>query len=342
MEDLVRKSIAGLCAIAALLSAPEVASAEEVNIYSYRQEFLIRPFLDKFTAKTGIKVNVVFARKGMAKRIEAEGVNTKADAILTVDISRLKRHADKGLLREIKSKALDKNIPAHFLDPKGRWVGLSKRVRVLAVSKDRVKPGAITRYEDLADPKWKGKLCSRKGSHVYNRALLASIIAHHGEAKAEAWAIGLVANLARKPQGNDRAQAKAIFQGVCDIAVMNHYYFGKMKFNKKKKAQQKWAKAIRLVFPNQGDRGTHVNISGAGVTKHAKNAGNAVKLIEFLSGDEAQFMYAERNFEYPIRDGVKVSPEVDSWGRFKDDDLPLAKIADLSPAAQKIIDRVGW
>lgn len=340
----MEKSLTAIFAAASAVSALGAgeALAKEVNIYSYRQEFLIRPFLDKFTAQTGIKVNVVFARKGMAKRIEAEGANTRADAILTVDISRLKRHADKGLLRKIESKVLERNVPAHFRDPEGRWVGLSKRVRILAVSKDRVKPGEITRYEDLADPKWKGRVCTRKGSHVYNRALLASLIAHHGEAKAEAWAKGLVANLARKPQGNDRAQAKAIYQGVCDVAVMNHYYFGQMKFNKKKKAQEKWAKAIRLVFPNQGDRGTHVNISGAGVTKHAKNAAHATKLIEFLTEGEAQFMYAERNFEYPIREGAKVSTEVESWGRFKDDKLPLGKIADLSPAAQKIIDRVGW
>jgi len=318
------------------------AVAKEVNIYSYRQEFLIRPFLDKFTAKTGIKVNVVFAKKGMAKRIAAEGKNTKADAVLTVDISRLKRHADKGLLQEIDSSLLQKNIPAHFRDPKGQWFGLSKRVRILAVSKDRVKEGTIKRYEDLADPKWKGRICTRKGSHVYNRALLASIIAHNGEQAAEQWAKALVSNLARKPQGNDRAQAKAVYQGLCDVALMNNYYFGKMKFNKKKPVQQKWAKSLRLVFPNQADRGTHINISGAGVTKYAKNKANAVALIEFLSEPEAQFMYAERNYEYPIRSSVKISNEVNSWGKFTGDRLPLGKIADLSPMAQKIIDRVGW
>jgi iron(III) transport system substrate-binding protein len=330
------------CLVATANSASAADAGAEVNIYSYRQEFLVRPFLEKFTQKIGIKVNVVFANKGMAKRIEVEGRNTKADAVLTVDISRLKAHADKGLLQSINSVVLKTNVPAHLRDPRGTWFGLSKRVRILAVSKTRVKPGAINRYEDLADPKWKGKICVRQGSHVYNRALLASMIVHHGEKGAEKWALGLMANLARKPQGNDRAQARAVYQGVCDIALINNYYYGRMKFNKKKPEQQKWANAVRLVFPNQEDRGTHVNISGAGVTKYAKNRANAVKLLEFLSSADAQFMYAARNFEYPVNQKVKLSEEVASWGVFKGDSVPLGKIADLSLAAQKIIDRVGW
>ena len=324
------------------VSAGAAQANSEVNIYSYRQPFLIKPFLDEFTKRTGITVNVVYAKKGMAKRIESEGPNTKADGILTVDIARLKAHADKGLLQPVSSEVLEKNVPAHLRDPRNQWFGLTKRVRLIAISKDRMKSGAIATYEDLADPKFKGKICTRKGSHVYMRALVASMIAAHGEAKAEEWAKGVVANLARKPQGNDRAQVKAVKEGVCDIAVINNYYYGKMKFNKKKAEQQEWAKSINLVFPNQGDRGSHVNVSGAGVTKYAKNRDNMVKLLEFLSEKYAQEMYASQNYEYPVNPAVATDSEVKSWGSFKEDKLPLSKVADLSSAAQKIIDRVSW
>ena len=319
-----------------------IQAAEEVNIYSYRQPFLIKPFLDEFNKETGIKVNVVFAKKGMMKKIQSEGKNTKADGILTADISRLKAHADAGLLQPVKSDVIDKNVPAHLRDPNGQWVGLTKRVRLIAASKERVKKGSVASYEDLADPKFKGRICSRKGSHVYNRALVASMVAAHGEQKAEEWAKGVVANLARKPQGNDRAQVKAVKEGACDVAIINNYYYGKMKFNKKKPEQKAWADSIYLVFPNQGDRGAHVNISGVAVTKHAKNRDNMVKLVEFLSDKFAQQMYASQNYEYPVNRTVATDPEVASWGNFKEDQVSLGKIADLSPTAQKIIDRVGW
>lgn len=324
------------------LAGPAVSAAEEVNIYSYRQPFLIKPFLDEFTKQSGIKVNVVFVDKGMVKKIESEGKNTKADGILTVDISRLKEHADAGLLQPVKSEVIEKNIPAYLRDPEGLWVGLTRRVRVIAVAKDRIKPGTIKSYEDLADPKFKGRICTRPGSHVYNRALVASMIAAHGEAKAEEWAKGVVANLARKPQGNDRAQVKAVKEGVCDIALINNYYYGLMKFNKKNPEQQEWADSVYLVFPNQEDRGTHVNISGAGITKYAKNRENMVKLLEFLTGPFAQRKYAADNYEYPANPAVAIDEEIASWGRFKSDEVSLRKIADLSPAAQKIIDRASW
>lgn len=319
-----------------------VSAAEEVNIYSYRQPFLIKPFLDEFTKQSGIKVNVVFVEKGMVKKIESEGKNTKADGILTVDISRLKAHADAGLLQPVKSAVIEKNIPEYLRDPDGMWVGLTRRVRVIAASKDRVKPGTIKNYEDLTDPKFKGKICTRPGSHVYNRALTASMIAAHGEEKAEEWAKGVVANLARKPQGNDRAQVKAVKEGVCDIALINNYYFGLMKFNNKKPEQQAWAESVYLIFPNQDNRGTHTNISGAGITKYAKNKDNMVKLLEFLSGEFAQRKYAADNYEYPANPSVAIDDEIASWGRFKSDDVSLREIADLSPAAQKVIDRAGW
>jgi iron(III) transport system substrate-binding protein len=317
------------------------AASTEVNVYSYRQEFLIRPFLDKFTAKTGIKVNVVFARKGMLERLKAEGMNSPADLVLTVDIARLDALAKADLLRPIKSGTLTANIPASFRHPGGLWFGLTTRARILYVSKERVQPGEVSRYEDLAEPKWRGRICLRSSKHAYNRALLASMIAVHGEAGAEKWARGLKANLARKPQGNDRAQVKAIKEGLCDIGIGNSYYFGKMKFNDKKPEQKTWADAVRLVFPNADDRGTHVNISGMAMTKASKRPDAALKLMVFLSGDTAQSMYAAVNYEYPVNPGVAIDPEVASWGTLKPDSTPLQAIADLSPKAAAIYHRVG-
>ena len=324
------------------MGTPSAMAAEEVNLYSYRQPFLIEPFLKEFTKRTRIQVNVVFAKKGMLERLKREGRNTPADAILTTDISRLTAHAAAGLLQPIKSSVVEANVPPAYRDPAGLWVGLTLRARLLAVSRERVKADAIKRYEDLAKPEWKERICVRKGGHVYNRALVASLIAHHGTADAEALVRKIVGNFARKPQGNDRAQAKAVFEGVCDVAIINNYYFGKMKFNAKKPEQQKWAAALRLVYPNQGDRGTHVNVSGAAVTKHAKHTKNAVKLIEFLTDMFAQDLYAAQNYEYPVNAKVAWSKEIASWGRFKADGLSLSKIAKFSPAAQKLVDRVGW
>ncbi|MFQ5953660.1 MAG: Fe(3+) ABC transporter substrate-binding protein [Kiloniellales bacterium] len=333
-----------LSAVAGVLWGGRAAlSAEaEVNLYSYRQEFLIRPLLDAFTEETGIKVNVVFARTGMLERLKAEGENTPADVVLTVDIARLQAIADAGLLQPVKSAVLETNIPAPYRDPSGLWFGLTTRARVIYYAKDRVDPAELSTYEDLADPKWRGRLCARSGKHAYNRALVASMIAAHGEAKARAWVEGLVANFARKPQGNDRAQVKALMQGVCDIALGNTYYMGKMKTNDEHPEQKAWAAAARIFFPNQDGRGTHVNLSGAGVTKWAKRRAGAIRLIEFLSGDAAQRLYASQNFEYPVKDGVAWQAEVASWGRFKADTVGLSRIAELSPAAVRIINQAGW
>jgi len=335
----IRPIVLTAALIAGIVSTP--ALSQELNIYSHRQAFLLNPLLEGFKKQTGTKINIVFASKGLIQRLIAEGPRSPADIILTVDIARLQQYANKGLFAPVSSPALKANIPAHLRDPNGLWYGLSKRVRVVAVSKDRVGKGEIKRIEDLADPKWKGKICTRKGSHVYNRALLASLIAAHGEAAAEKWARGLVANLARKPQGNDRAQAKAISQGICDIAIMNHYYYFKMKKNKNP-AQHKWAKAIRILFTNQSDRGNHVNISGIGLAKHSKNRKLAITLMEYLSSKQAQSLYAEVNYEYPANASVSASPEVKVLGQFKADKLPIATIAKLAPTAQRIIDRVGW
>ena len=317
--------------------------AKEINIYSHRQPFLINPFLDLFTKETGIKTNVIYSKKGLAQRLKAEGENSPADVILTVDIARLYIYDDNDLLAPVKSEKLNKNIPKHLKSPNDTWFSLSKRSRVIVVDKDRVNIENIKRIEDLSNPEWKGRICSRPGSHVYNRALMTSIIAAHGEIKAEKWAQGLVNNLARRPQGNDRAQVKAIYEGECDIAIINNYYFGKLKFSEDPQ-QREWIKNLLLIFPNQdnGDRGAHINISGGGVAKFSKNKESAIALLEFLTSPKAQKLYGEINFEYPVNPNVSPSTELISWGEFREDKLPIIKIAELAPLAQKIIDRVGW
>ena len=317
--------------------------AKEINIYSHRQPFLINPFLEEFTNETGIKTNVVYSKTGLAERLQAEGENSPADVILTVDIARLYVYKDKDLLASIESKKLEKNIPQHLRSPDNTWFGLSKRSRVIVVSKDSDASERIKRLEDLSDPQWKGKICSRPGSHVYNRALMASMIAAHGEVKAEEWAKGLVSNLARRPQGNDRAQVKAIYEGQCEIGIINNYYFGKLKFSDDPK-QREWTKNLKLIFPNQeeGDRGSHVNISGGGVVKFSKNKEEAIALLEFLTDKNAQNLYGEINFEYPVNPAISPTKELLSWGTFREDNLQIIKIAELAPLAQKIIDRVGW
>ena len=318
------------------------AATPEVNLYSYRQPFLIKPMLDEFTKQTGIKVNVVYAKKGMLEKIKAAGDNSPADAVLTVDIGRLNELKEAGVLQPVSSKILDANIPAHLRHPEGLWFGLTTRARIAFASRDRVRPGELRTYADLADPKFKGRICIRSGKHAYNVALIASIIAHEGAAAAERWLRGVKANLARKPQGNDRAQAKAIYEGVCDVAIANTYYMGKMATNKKKPEQKKWAAAIRVTFLNQQGRGNHVNLSGAAVIRNAKNRANAVKLIEFLSGDFAQRIYASQNFEYPVKASVAIDPLVKSWGQFKADTINLEKIAKLRSTASKLVDKVRF
>ncbi len=344
-------ALAGLPLFTALAPLSSVSAADpqlaanhngEVNLYSYRQPFLIKPLLDEFTKRSGIKVNVVFAKKGMLEKIKAEGANTSADAILTADIGRLNDMVEAGLLQPVRSKVLNENVPPQYRHPKGLWYGLTTRARIFLVSKDRVKPGEITTYEDLASPALKGRVCIRSGKHVYNISLIASVIAHKGQAEAKKWLEGVKANLARRPQGNDRAQAKAVYQGVCDVAVANTYYMGKMATNSKKPEQKKWARALRVVFPNQNTTGAHVNVSGAAVTKYAKNRDNAIRLIEFLSGDFAQRLYAEQNFEYPVKAGVPLHPLVKSWGGFKADTINLSKVAQYRATASKIVDQVGF
>ncbi len=338
-------AVAALALFAPLFSQPALAqstpAAGEVNIYSYREPGLIKPLLDAFTQKTGIKTNVVFAQAGLDDRMKAEGANSPADVLLTVDIGRLSDAKDKGVSQPVDTAAIKANIPANYRDPEGHWIGVSQRARVIYASKDRVKQDTIT-YEELADPKWKGKICSRSGRHTYNIGLLASIIAHVGPEKAEAWARGVKANLARKPAGGDRDQAKSIFAGECDIAIANTYYMAAMQSNTKSPEQQQWAASIKLLFPNGADRGTHVNISGAVLAKHAPHKANGVKLIEFLASEEGQKIYAEIVSEYPLKAGVAISDQVKSWGTLKPDTLAFDRIAKLRKQAAEIMDKVGF
>ena len=315
--------------------------AKELNIYSHRQPFLINPFIEAYEKETGTKINIVYASKGLAQRLQAEGSRSPADVILTVDIARLSVYADKNLLATVSSDVLRKNIPSHMRDAAGKWFAFSKRARVIVAAKAAEDTKEIKSYEDLADPKWKGRICARPGSHVYNRALIASFIEHEGEEAAQNWSQAIVDNLARRPQGNDRAQVKAIFEGVCDLAVINNYYFGKLKHSEKPE-QREWADSVRLIFPNQEGRGTHVNISGGGIAKHSKNKEEAVRFLEFLTSKTAQDLYGAINFEYPVNPSVEASDELKSWGTFKEDNMPIGRISELAPDAQRIIDRVGW
>lgn len=323
------------------LAAPQAAmAAEEVNVYSYRQPFLVEPMFKEFTAETGIKVNVKFAKEGLAEKLQQEGEYSPADVLLTTDISRLVELADKKLVQSVDSKVIEQNVPAQFRDNEDEWFALTMRARNVYSSRDRVgKLPAEFDYKDLAKPEWKGKICTRSGKHPYNISLVSSMIAHYGEAETKTWLEGVKANLARKPQGNDRAQVKAVKEGLCDLAIGNSYYLGNMLNDESQKA---WAESVYINFPGQQANGTHVNVSGMAMAKYAPNKANAQKLMEFLTGDKAQHMYAEVNYEYPVKEGVERSELVASWGDFKSDTLLLEKVAEYHTAAIKLMDEVKF
>lgn len=334
MGGAVRGAIA-----AVLLLATGSALASEVNVYSYRQPHLIEPLLERFEADTGIETNVLSLQKGLIERIKQEGTLSPADVILTVDIGRLTSAVDEGVTQPVVDPEVTANVPAPLRDPDGEWIGLTTRARIVYASRDRVAPGEVTTYEDLATDRWKGRICTRSGRHRYNIALLSAVIEHHGVAAAEKWLRGVKANLARKPQGNDRAQVKAIWAGECDIAIGNTYYMGLMLANEEQRA---WANAVNVTFPVFEGGGTHVNVSGVAMAKHAPNPENALKLIRFLVSETAQQVYAETNHEYPVKPGVPISSIVSSWGSFTPDPLTLDDIAGRRAAALKIVDRVGF
>ena len=323
----------------ALTGAALPALSQEVNVYSHRQPELIQPLIDAFTAQSGITVNIAFVDKGMVERLVAEGNRTPADLVLTVDIARLSEVVNAGVTQPVDSAVLQANIPAQYRDPGNQWFGLTSRARIIYASKDRVAAGEVTTYEDLADPKWTGRICTRSGTHDYNLALLGAVIAHDGEPAAKAWAEGVQANLARKPAGGDRDQVKAIWAGECDISLGNTYYMGEMLADPE---QAEWANSVRIVFPTFVEGGTHMNISGVAMTKAAPNHDAALKLMEFLSSDAAQKIYAETNHEFPVKPGVPVSALVASWGSFTPDTLPLIDIAAERPVALKIMEEINF
>lgn len=324
-----------------LLMTPVAGAAYaggSVNIYSYREPKLIEPLLQAFTAKTGITTNVVFAKEGLIERLAAEGLNSPADVLLTNEFGLLTQAAAAGVTAPVTSDVITKQVPAELRDPAGHWIGLSRRARVIFASKDRVAQDQIT-YEELADPKWRGKICSRSGQHTYNVALVAAMMANLGEEKAEAWLAGFKSNLARKPAGGDREQVRDVQAGLCDIAIGNTYYMLAML---KSPEQKPWADAVKILFPNAADRGTHVNITGMARAANAPNGANALQLMEFLVSSEAQKLYADAIGEYPVVPGVPVSATVEAWGPLKADPLPLSKISELRKKASEMIDRVRF
>lgn len=327
-----------------LFSLPLYAmqNSQEVNLYSARKEALIKPIVDDFSQQTGIKVNLITGKAdALLQRIKSEGKNTHADVFITTDAGRLYRAKSAGVLQSIESTVLNNAIPANLRDPDGYWYGLSMRARPVFYVKDAVDPKELSTYEALTDSKFKDRICIRSSNNIYNQSLLASMLAANGQDKTQQWANDFVSNFARKPKGGDRDQIKGAASGQCDIAIANTYYFGKM-LTSKKADQKKAAEAVAIFWPNQADRGAHVNVSGAGVTKYAKNTANAQKLIEFLASKEAQRWYADVNFEYPVRKDVAPNELLKSWGEFKADTINLNQLGVNNAEAVKIMDRAGW
>jgi iron(III) transport system substrate-binding protein len=330
-----------LLLLALVATSPALAAAE-VNLYSARQEALIKPLLDRFTAKTGIVVNLVSGEPdALLQRLKSEGKNSPADLFLTVDVGRLLRAQEMGLLQAVDSAVLREAIPAQYRDPGGHWFGISLRARVIVYAKERVRPEELSTYEALAEPKWRGKICVRSSSHVYNQSLVAALIAHLGVEQTERWARGLVANLARPPEGGDRDQIKAVAAGQCDLAIVNTYYLGGLLNSADAKEREAAAK-VGLFWPDQQGRGVHINISGAGITKAAQHRNEALRLLEFMLSDESQRWYAETNFEYPVKRGVAISATLQAWGAFIPDKLNLGLLGKHNAEALRLMDRVGW
>ncbi|ATF09422.1 Ferric iron ABC transporter, iron-binding protein [Candidatus Enterovibrio altilux] len=339
-EKMKKLLLASILVLGFVGASNATNSAEKVNVYSYRQPFLIKPLLNEFTKETGIEVNIKFANSGLAEKVEQEGKYSPADVLLTVDISRLIELVNKDLVQPIDNDIIKKNIPAQYRDSNDLWFALTTRSRVLYSSRERVgRLGEEFDYMDLAKPEWKGRICTRPGKHAYNVSLISSIIANHGEAEAKMWLKSVKANLARKPQGNDRGQVQAISEGLCDISLGNSYYLGKMLNDNN---QKNWANSVYLNYPGQKANGTHVNISGMAMAKYAPNKENARKLMEFLTSNIAQKMYAEVNFEEPVKSGIKRSDLVASWGQHTADQLPLTAIAKNHTKAMKLLDEVEF
>ncbi|WP_420859501.1 Fe(3+) ABC transporter substrate-binding protein [Marivivens marinus] len=322
-----------------LATATALPALADVNIYTTRQPELIQPVMDAFTEETGIAVNLAFVSEGIVERLKAEGRRSPADLVMTVDIANLQQIVDAGVVQPVTSEALTSAIPADLRSPDNLWFGLTTRARIVYASRDRVADGEVTTYEDLASDAWEGRICTRSGLHDYNLALMSAMIAHHGEDGARDWAAGVRENLARKPEGNDRAQVKAIWAGECDISLGNTYYMGLMLGDEEQKA---WADSVRIIFPTFENGGTHVNVSGVAMTEAAPNRDEALQLMEFLVSPKAQAIYAQLNNEYPVVPGAEVSDLVADWGSFVADDVNLSDVASHRPAALRIMEEVNF
>lgn len=325
--------------LASAAFAAATPALADVNIYTTRQPELIQPVMDAFTAQTGIAVNLAYVESGIVERLKAEGRRSPTDLVMTVDIASLQQIVDADVVQPVENDVLNAAIPAELRSPDNLWFGLTTRARIVYASRDRVADGEVTTYEDLASDTWAGRICTRSGTHPYNLALLAAVIAHDGPEAAQAWAEGVHDNLARRPEGNDRAQVKAIWAGECDISLGNTYYMGEMLADPE---QADWANSVRIIFPTFEDGGTHVNISGVAMTKSAPNKDEALQLLEFLVSPEAQGIYAELNNEYPILEGAPLSDLVASWGSFVADTTDLTEIAGHRGAALRIMETVNF
>jgi iron(III) transport system substrate-binding protein len=337
---LSRRFVVSVCFAALSAIAPAWAEGV-VNVYSYRQPQLVEPLFKAFTAETGIAVRMVFAEKGLIERLQQEGELSPADLFMTADVGRLVEAADKGLGQPVISDGIDSKVPEGLRSKDHLWFGLTMRARVIYASKERVAQNAIS-YEELADPKWKGKVCTRPGDHPYNLGLVAAMIGKRGEAETRKWLAGVKANLATKPNGNDRAQAKSVAAGECDLAIANTYYMGLMMTNEKEPEQKEWAAKSKILFPASPAMGTHVNISGMLLTKYAPNKDNAIKLMNYLASDAGQSLYAAQEFEYPVNPAIKPADIVAGWGSFTPDSSNLSDIAKNQGLAAKLVAEVGF
>jgi len=339
-RDFVRKLYMIIAFGSSLLAS--IASAAEVNIYSARKEDLIKPILEVFTQKSGIEVNLITGKAdALLQRLISEGKNSPADILITTDAGRLYRAKKANVIQPFTSDVLNNSIPEQYRDPEGYWYGLTLRARPIVYAIDRVNPEQLSSYQALTQPEWKNKICIRSSDNIYNQSLVASLLASLGEEITLFWAETLVKNFARPPQGGDRDQIKAVASGQCDIAVVNNYYLGKM-LTSKDESEVAAANKVKIFWPNQDGRGTHVNISGAALTKSSKNTAQAIQLLEFLVSDEAQQWYAQKNIEYPIKPGIQPSEILQSWGEFKADNLSLHHLGERNAEAVMIMDRAKW
>ncbi len=331
-----------ILSLAFLLALPAAVCAGEITLYTHRHYEADDTLFKAFTEESGIKVNVVKSGADqLMERLKQEGENSPADLLMTADAGRLHRAKEANLLQSADSALLKERIPAALRDPDGHWFGFTSRARVIVYAKDRVKPGDLSTYEDLADKKWRGRILARSSSNIYNQSLLASIIANHGEKEALAWARAVRGNMARPPQGSDRDQMRGVAAGLADIAIVNTYYVGLLK-NSADPKDREVAEKIGVFFPNQDGRGAHINVSGAGIVKTSKNKADAVKLLEFLASDKAQASFPNATYEYPVVEGVAWSDLLKSWGKFKPDLLNLAKLGEFNKDAVKTFGRAGW